>query len=119
MKRIPALVIAVALAVAVIAGTFAALRTTQLGAGTTSTVSAAELQKRTRALNRADAALRREARRKPPALPALPALARASAQRRPQSVIYVRPKPIVHVVHRGGEHENEHEGHDAGAELDD
>jgi hypothetical protein len=108
MKRTHAFLIAVALAIAVVAGTFAALRTTQLGANATPKISTTEFARQSRALDRAQAALRAELARKPPALSAV-----APAQA--QTVIYRRPAPIVHVIHRRGEQEAEGQG----AGLDD
>jgi aminoglycoside phosphotransferase (APT) family kinase protein len=109
MKRLHALLIALALAVAVVAGTFAALRTTQLGAKATSAnrVDAAQIARQNRALDRAEAALRAELKRRPPAIAALPAAAPPPAA---QTVIYHRPPPIVHVIHRPGGGEYDHEG---------
>ena len=126
MKRTHALLIVLAVAMAAIAGTFAALRSSQLRANAAPKVSAAQIQRQIHSLDRAEAALRAQLRRKPPALPALPhaipqptlsapaaaapsALASAPAPR----VTYVRPKPIIRIVHRhGGEH-----GDDAGTRL--
>jgi hypothetical protein len=122
MKRTHGFLIALALAFAVVAGTFAALRTTQLGAKATATprTSDAALLRQARALDRAEAALHKQLAQKPPALPAVPhtpMVATPSLQAAPAPaptslasapaphVIYVRPKPIVHVIHRhGGEH---------------
>ena len=113
---------------AAVAGTYAALRSSQLRANAAPKVSAVQIQRQNQALDRAEAALRAQLRRKPPALPPLPrpasqsapgtaaarggpALAAAAAPR----VTYVRPKPIVHIVHRhGGEH-GEHEGEGGGS----
>jgi hypothetical protein len=65
MNRLHALVIAVLLGVAAVAGTYAAVGTTSLGVtASEATVSDAQIEAR---------ALRRAAKRKPPALPALPA----------------------------------------------
>ncbi len=98
MTRTHGFLIALALAIAVVAGMFAALRTTQLGSSaSTPQVSNAEVMQQTRVLNRAEAALRAQLRRKPPAVPALPTTSPATA---PQTVIYRRPAPIVHVIHR-------------------
>ena len=71
MKRIHAIIIALALAVAVVAGTFAAMRSAQLGAASSATprVTSSEVARQTRALNRAEAALRAQLRRRPPAVP--------------------------------------------------
>ena len=46
-----------------------------------------------------------------PAVPAAPAAVPVARRAGAPAVIYVRPAPIVHVVHRhGGEHETEHGG---------
>jgi hypothetical protein len=138
MKRIHALILVLALGIAVGAGTFAALRTTQLGSAATATnVDSTQISKQNRALARAETALRVELRRKPPAIAALPAAglpSRATAAGMPsaglqaappaatQTVIYHRPPPIVHVIHRpgGGEHEGDAaQGHGDGGGLDD
>ena len=110
-----AAVISLFLALALVAGLFSVLRTTQLGAKATApTMSSAQITAKNRQLARYEAQLRAAAAKKPPALPALPAagsqpVAAATAAAAPQRVVYVRPAPIVHVVHRhGGEHENEH-----------
>lgn len=114
MKRIHALILVLALGITVVAGTFAALRITQLGSkATATTVSSAQIAKQNRALARAEAALRVELHQKPPAVAGLPAAPAA------QTVIYHRPAPIVHIIHRaGGEHEGDAERSDGGG-LDD
>lgn len=127
MKRIHALLIALALGIAVVAGTLAALRTTHLGSNATATnVSSAQIAKQNRALTRAEAALRAELRHKPPAIAALPAKAPAISalpavpSASAQTVIYHRPAPIVHVIHRsGGEHESEAAHGESSGGLDD
>jgi hypothetical protein len=109
---------------AAVAGTFAALRSSQLRANAAPKVSAAAIQRQIRALDRAEATLRVQLSRKPPKLPRLPkatprpavsvpaaaapsVLASASTPR----VTYVRPKPIVRIVHRhGGEHGDHEDG---------
>jgi hypothetical protein len=97
MQRIHALIVAAVLAAAAVAGLSAALRTTQLGASARSTISTAQIAKRNRQLDKIERGLLAEARR-----------AAKTAGRRQAPVLYVRPKPIVHVVHRSG-HEGEHE----------
>lgn len=98
MRRIHALIIAAAFGLAVVLGSFAAMRTTH--AASAPTVSAAQVAKQNRALDRAESSLRAELRRKP-ATAASP------------TIVYHRPPPVVHVVHRqGGERED-------GTELDD
>jgi len=115
MTRTHGFLIALALAVAVVAGMFAALRTTQLGSASRPQVSNAQVVHQTRVLNRAEAALRAQLKRKPPAVPALPAASPAAAA---QTVIYRRPAPIVHVIHRhGGDGSSERD--DRGGGLDD
>ncbi len=102
MRRIHIFVIALVLALAAVAGLFAVSRTTQLGAATRTQVPARQLVARNRQLDRIEKALLVQAQRSPHAA------TQAAAQR---PTIYVRPKPIVRVVHRaGGEHENEAEG---------
>ena len=118
MKRMHALLIALALGIAVVAGTFAALRTTQLGSKSVATnVSSAQIARQNQALTRAEAALRAELRRTPPAIHGLPATHAAPPA---QTVIYRRPPAVVHVVHRkGGEHEGEVAGGEGRGGLDD
>ncbi len=116
MTRTHGFLIALALAVAVVAGMFAALRTTQLGSASTPQVSSTQVAHQTRVLNRAEAALRAQLRHKPPKVPALPASASPAAA--PQTVIYQRPAPIVHVIHRHGGDDSSDRG-DGGGGLDD
>ena len=97
MKRLHALLIAVALAVATVAGTLAALHTTQLGAKATGHVSSAQIARQNRALTRAEAALRAELRHKPPAIAKLPRGGQLVAA---PTIVYHRPPPVVHVIHR-------------------
>ena len=74
MRRLHALAIAVLLGVVAVAGTFAALDTTSLGmAAEEASASDAEIEARRAKLDRAERALRRAAKRRPPELPALPA----------------------------------------------
>jgi hypothetical protein len=123
MKTAHVLILVAAVAFAAVAGTYAAMRTTHLSVASAqpARVGSAAIARQNRALDRA---------RKPPALPRVPAPAPVSAPAVSVSapaaaaappVIYVRPKPIVHVIHRHGEGEREHEGGDraAGGSLDD
>lgn len=117
MKRTHALLIALVLAFAVLAGTFAALRTTQLGAGGSSQasgLSAAQIAQRNRVLDRAQSALAAELRKQPPPLPVSRTTGAAPAPA--QTVVYLRPSPIVHVIHRHG---GESESGRAGESFDD
>jgi hypothetical protein len=112
MKRTHALLISLVLAAAVVLGSFAAIRSTQLSTRAAAPrVDAAQLTRQNAALDRAEAALRAQLAKKPPAIKPLAAAAAPAAA--PQTVIYRRPPAIVHVIHRhGGEHEDrgEHEG---------
>jgi hypothetical protein len=71
MKRTHGLVLAVAIGLAAIAGTYAALQTTDLGAQA-STMSKHEVAAAQVRLNKQEAALRRAAAKRPPQLPKLP-----------------------------------------------
>ena len=100
MTRINALLIALIIGFAALAGTFAATRTTHLGAAAQKQ-SATALAQRRKQLAAGEAALRK-------ALAASPA---TTAARTPatgaQRVVYVRPAPIVIHKHRaGGEYES-------------
>jgi hypothetical protein len=133
-----AFIISLAVGVAAVAGTIAATKTIQLGkpaaaqpASASSTIAA-----RTKQLDRAEIALRKALKQKPPKLPPLPAAVpagsapatlaaapaapQAQAPAPAQRVVYVRPAPIVKTVHRtGGEHESEHEsGHESGHQAE-
>ncbi len=105
------------MAIAAVAGTYAAMRTTQLSVASAqpARVSTAAIASQNRALHRARAALLAELKRKPPALPPVPAPAPVSAPAvrtatappaAAAPVIYVRPKPIVHVIHLQSEPES-------------
>jgi hypothetical protein len=132
MKPTHVLVLAAAVAIAAVAGTYAAMRTTHLSVASAqpARVSAVAIVRQNRALDRTQAALLAELKRKPPALPPVPAPAPVSAPAvrtaapvpaAAAPVVYVRPKPIVHVIHRHGEGEHEHDSGDsaAGGNFDD
>jgi hypothetical protein len=116
MKRTHAPLVSLVLAAAVILGSFAAIRSTRLSTqASAQRVDAAQIARQNAALDRAEAALRAELAKKPPALAALPAGPRAIA---PQTVVYRRAPAVVRVIHRHGDddgHERDHEG----GELDD
>jgi hypothetical protein len=125
-----ALTISVAVGLAAIAGTIAATKTIHLGRPATTQPAAASsaIAHRTKQLDRAQIALTKALRQKPPKLPPLPAAmpaggpsSTAVAAARQQRVIYVRPAPIVHTIHRAGGHEGDHEGGggDGGGGFDD
>ena len=120
MNRRHALIIALGLGVAAVAGTFAAIQTTTLGAEA-GTVSPAQIQARERQLDRAERKLRRQARRRPPAVPssgaqgatrvvaaAAPAFAPSPASGR---LVVWSSGPSVDAgrSHHHGEDEDEHE----------
>ena len=104
MKRTHAFLIALALGIAVVAGTFAALRTTQLGARRRRRHASQlrQIAQQNRALDRAEAALRGGAPPQAPGRPAarrpLPALRRSRRLPPPAADRPRHPPP-------GGEHE--------------
>jgi hypothetical protein len=88
--------------------------------GSGSRVGAAQLIRQTRALDRAEAQIRAELRRRPPAIPVTRAAPPAVPAAQPATIVYRRPAPVVHVIHRhGGEHELESEAHNDGRGGDD
>lgn len=92
MTRIHAFVIAVAVAFAVVAGAFAAFRTTQLGTTSTARVSPVVLAAESRKLDQSASAVHRALRMHPPALPRVPKVKRPVL---PTGT----PPAVVHVVH--------------------
>jgi hypothetical protein len=90
MNRTHTTLIAILLTLAALAGLFAALRTTHLGAAGRTKVSAAQIAQRSRRLDAIEKTLLTHASRTP-----------AAGVSSTAPVVYVRPKPIVHVVHRG------------------
>ena len=119
MKGKHALMISVAVGIAAIAGAIAATKTTHLGrsAAVQPAAASSAIAHRTRQLDRAEVALRKALTQRPPKLPPLPAATPRSAAGGPvrqQRVVYVRPAPIVHTVHRAGSHEGDHEPGDGG-----
>jgi hypothetical protein len=78
MNRKHGLFLAVALGLAAVAGTYAAMQTTDLGAQAAS-VSEQEIAAADKRLDEQEAALRRAARKRPPKLPKLPPRAQAPA----------------------------------------
>ncbi|MDX6591848.1 MAG: hypothetical protein QOJ13_1044 [Gaiellales bacterium] len=71
MGRIHTYIIVIALGMAVVAGTYAALQTAALGQES-STANEQQIKVRERALDQAEAKLRKAAKQRPPKLPALP-----------------------------------------------
>jgi hypothetical protein len=113
VSRRNVVVISLFLALAVVLGLASTLRTTHLGTASAA-VPQARIDARTRQLDRLEARLAREAARRPPALPAAGSPVAAPEPR----TVYVRPAPVVRVLHHRGEHEDEHEV-EHGAEQDD
>ena len=130
MSRTAVAIVALSLGFAAVTGTIALTRTVHLGqAAATPRVSHSLIARRTSQLNRFEASLRAELRKKPPAVPRVPPAPAVSpapaAAPAPaplvssQQVIYRRPAPIVIHKHRpGGEHEGADHG-DGGGGLDD
>ena len=121
MKRRHIISISLILALAAVVGGLAATRTAQLGAAAKAipVTTSAGIVQRSRQLDRTEAALRRALARKPPALPPLPSAAASNGARPAQRVVYVRPAPIVHVIHRQGGGDDGGEVRDRGGGGDD
>jgi hypothetical protein len=117
MNRLHALVVAVLLGIAAVAGSYAALGTTALGATAgEATVSDAQIVARKAKLDRAERALRRAARRKHPALPPLPARrSSASLVAAPGSAAPVAPAPGP-AAYRDDDHDSDDDWDDDGDE---
>jgi hypothetical protein len=127
MARKHALIVAVVLGLAAAVGAVAAIKTAGLGqaqANASSTPSqSAQLLRRTRLLDRQEAALRRAVVRRPPKLPRVPRFAPvaaptpapaspvAAAPPAAPRVQYVRPAPVIVVKHRS--HGEDGVGHEA------
>jgi hypothetical protein len=132
MNRTRALIVALAVGLAAVAGVFALGNTLSLGNQAHASTDK-QVAQRTAQLDRYEASLRKALAQKPPALPPVPAAATVTAS--PQSavstpvqsaapvrVVYHRPPPVIVTKHRaGGEHEDagEHESEFEGAEQDD
>jgi hypothetical protein len=123
MPRKAVLIVALSLAFAAVTGTIALTKTVHLGqAAATPSVSQITVAKRTAQLDRFEASLRAELKRKPPAVPKVPpapavstpsAAPAAAPAPTPaaERVVYRRPAPIVVHKHRtGGENEGTEHG---------
>jgi hypothetical protein len=119
MNRLHALVIAVLLSIAAVAGSYAALGTTALGVSASeATVSDAQIAARKAKLDRAARTLRRAAKRKPPALPARRASGSlVSAAAAPGSGAPVAPAPGP-AAFRDDDHDSD-DDHDDDDDRDD
>ena len=129
MSRTAVVIVALSLAFAAVTGTLALTRTVHLGqAAMNPTVSRSAIARRAAQLNRFEASLRAELKKKPPTVPKVPAAravspVSASAPTSPLvssgRVVYQRPAPIIIHKHRsGGEHEGADQG-DGGGGVDD
>jgi len=116
--------IAALIGLAAVAGLVGLTRTLDLGAATPAAkeLSPATIAKRSQALDKVAASLRRARASRPPALPPVPSYpdvpvsSPAPAQSAPRAVTYVRPPPRVVTVPRAG---GEHEDHEGGSEEQD
>ena len=117
MHKIHALTIALFLALAVVLGGFAAMRTGALSSSAKAS-PAASISQREHRLDRAQQQLRAALERKPPALPAISS--RSSARAHATRVEYVRPAPIVITRPSASrEHESGDDGRHEGGEGED
>ncbi len=110
MHKLHALTIALFLALAVVLGGFAALRTGALSASTTKSATAVSISQRQHRLDQAQRQLQAALARKPPALPAVSS--GTAAKGRATRVEYVRPAPIV-ITRPSGSREHEDGEHEA------
>ena len=94
MTRVQALLIALSVAFAVVAGTYAAMQTTHLGTGATTHVSPTAIEVQRRTLDRTAAALHRALKQRPPKLPPV----RRPAPSAPRVVYVPGPSPVVTVA---------------------
>jgi hypothetical protein len=126
VARTQSIVVAVSIGLAAVFGVIALTKTVRLGqAAAGKPVSSALVARRNAQLDRFEASLRAQLRKKPPAVPKVPstpipkptvaapsyAPAPAASPAATQRVVYVRPAPIVIHKHRSG---GEHEGSDHG-----
>ncbi len=118
MHRKHALVIAVLLGLAMLLGSYAAIRTAAFSTASATSTNAV-ISARQQRLDRAEQQLKAALARKPPALSATPVPASRPVA---QKVEYVRPAPIVitrpsaHREDDGREHESGHEDEHEGAD---
>ena len=100
--------IALLLALAIVAGMFALVRTTGIASSNTRAATDTLVQARTRQLDQYEAGLRSKIAQLNADLSTKTAPTAAAAQR----IVYVRPAPIVRTVQRS--HENEDSGSEGG-----
>jgi hypothetical protein len=106
--------IALLLALAVVAGMFAVIRTTGIASSNSRAATDALVQARTRQLDRYEAGLRSRIGQinAPPSAGNVQAPLPVSAAPVAQRIVYVRPAPIVRTIHRS--HENDNSGSERG-----
>ena len=110
MNKLHLALVAGLLAAAAMLGTVAATHTVSLGAAHTRAGNAG-VARRTKQLQRFEASLRRTLKKKPPALPKVPAAQSRGVSASAPRVIYRRPPAIVIVHHT-------HHGDDGGGETE-
>ena len=118
MHKLNLTLIAALIAGAAVLGTVAAVRTTALSTAHTRSADRTVAQ-RAKQLDRFEAALRAQLRKRPPALPAVPKPAAAPAPSNVQAaprVVYRRPAPIVVVRHTHHGDDGEHEAQGGGGD---
>jgi hypothetical protein len=119
MNRLHALVLAALLALASVVGVYAATKSTALGVAAEPAVSDAEIAKRGKKLDRAEAKLRRVAKRRPPALPPVPQASSGS----PALTAAPAPPAVVTSGSDSDDHDeyddHDHSGPGGGGEHDD
>jgi hypothetical protein len=118
MARKHALFISLAVAAALVAGTFAALRTTELGASAaTPAVSEAQISARDRQLDRIQTRLERQARKRPPRLSAVRTPAGPSGG--VAALVSSSSGPSGGGSHEDDGHSDDHGHHDDDVRFDD
>lgn len=114
MNRTRALIVSLAVAVAAVAGVFAATSTISLGSEAQASTDK-QVARRAAQLDRYEASLRRTLAKQPPKLPAAPTGAAASTgvpSTAPARVVYRRAVPVVVAQHAGSDEAYEHEDED-------
>ena len=114
MNRIHVTVVAALLGLSGMLGIAAATDTVGLRASAQPSLSSAELAARAKRVAKAERALEKARRQKPPALPAVPA-SRASSAPSTQRVVFQRSAPLVSSSHGDNDDfEGDHSGHGHG-----
>jgi len=108
VNKAHAFIISIALGAAAVAGTFAALQTTSGGAQAASVSPSSDLSARRAQLDRLQAKIERAAKKRPPALPAIPSGATAAGSQ-PRSSSGSSAADNSYEDEQSYEDENEHE----------